>query len=142
MSNPVDDYLSMKKEAVNWGQIGHTALEGAAGGIAGAGVLALGAAALKALGAMRKRKEFSGMMGANPDLSEFHRENPKQFNQHYNSFRGMNPRFAKDPVVSGTYMRSMSMSPETAGKAIVESMESAGKAQRGVRMKVPGKDDD
>lgn len=138
MSNPVDDYLGTEKVAVNWGGVADTVIGGAASGAAGAATLALGGAAMKAFGAIMKRSDFKSMMEHNPDLHEFQQENPKQFNQHYNSFRGMNPTFAKDPVVAGSYMRSMSMNPATAGKAIVESMESAGKTRGGVKMKMPG----
>jgi len=132
MTNPVDDYLGMRKHAF-FGRpagkavetIGQEFVRGGAHGLAAAGALALLGGASKLVTAINKHRDFRGMMENNPDLEEYRAENPKQFTQHYSSFRNMNPGFAADPTVAGAYMRQMSMSPATAGKVIVESMESA-----------------
>lgn len=132
--NPIDEYLEsdvhqMMEKKANLGtamsfvgkRVGTGALEAAGG----AALLTLGGAAIKAYKGISKKRDFRGMMEANPDLQEYQGQNPKQFQVHYNSFRNMNPSFASDPVVAGTYMRQMSMSPETAGKVIVESLGGA-----------------
>lgn len=142
--NPVDEYLQTKEAAglgflskiKPWGKrVGQETLEGVASsaapkevgktlgslGLIGAGV-GLAAGAKRAYHAITKKTDFNAMMDANPDLKEFQRENPKQFSQHYNSFRTMNPQFASEPTVAGTYMRQMSLNPESAGKTIVESI--------------------
>lgn len=131
----LDEYLSsdaheeLEKRAIVNQQalrfIGRRVGTGALEAAGGAALLTLGGAAIKAFKAIGKKRDFKGMMEANPDLSEFQRENSKQFTQHYTSFRNMNPQFAGDPVVAGTYMRQMSMSPATAGKVIVESLGGA-----------------
>jgi hypothetical protein len=138
MSNPVDEALEMKKEAFLGGLLGAAKQVGKGAGrdamtevgrgalqaAGGAAVIGLTGAAMKAVNAIRKKKDFRQMMDSNSDLQEFQREDPRQFNRHYNSLAGMNPEFAHDPVVSGTYMRQMSMSPQTAGSTLVQSLES------------------
>lgn len=127
MSNPVDEFLAMKKEA-NLGQLGKMVGgevgKGMLQAAGGAMIVGLAGAAMKAFQAAKKRRSFQGMMEHNPDLQEFQREDPQRFNAHYNSLHGMNPEFAQDPIVSGTYMRQMSLSPQTAGTTIVQSLES------------------
>jgi hypothetical protein len=129
---PIDDYLQTKEAAPAWvKEVGRGAMDVAKPRQTGqflaqlglvAGGVGLAAAARQAYHAITKRSDFDAMMGANPDLKEFQRENPKQFTQHYNSFRRMNPQFASEPTVAGTYMRQMSLNPESAGKTIVESI--------------------
>lgn len=127
MSNPIDEALEMKKEA-GLGFLGKGAKEevarGAQQALGGALVVGVAAAGMKAVQAIRKSKVYKEMMGSNPDLEEFHREDPRQFNQHFNSLHSLNPQFASDPVIAGTYMRQMSMSPQTAGTTLVQSLES------------------
>lgn len=133
MSNPVDDYLESRSGMDKKAFFGRPQLRHAAGRVGigaleaagGAALLSLGGAAMKSFNAIKKKKDFGEMMEANPDLQEFQSQDPKRFQQHYNSLRSMNPQFARDPTVAGTYMRQMSMSPQTAGKVIVESISGA-----------------
>lgn len=90
--------------------------------VGGAGLLI--GAAQKTYLAITKKRDFDAMLKHNPDLAEHQEANPQMFNQHYSSLRSMNPMFAKDPVVAGSYMRQMSMNPGTAGKVLVESLNS------------------
>ena len=133
MTNPAEEYLQCKeaqgsgflsrigggfKEMLSARNVGMTA--GAA--VLAGGLDFPGEVARKAYYAITKKRDFSKMMDTNPDLRSLQKENPRQFNAHYTSLRGVNPQFASDPVVSGTYMRQMSLSPETAGKVVVESL--------------------
>jgi hypothetical protein len=136
MSNPVDDYIESCSEktaadpsygsqlaegvgeAFGGRQTGR--LLGAAGIVGGATLLV--SAAHKAYMAATKSKHHKEMLEVNPDLAEHQQADPKMFNQHYNSLRNMNPRFAQDPVVAGAYMRRMSEFPHNAGPILVESM--------------------
>ena len=79
--------------------------------------------------AISRKKHFSDMMHQNSDLDEIRRDNPRQFNHHYSSLRNMNPTFASDPIVAGSYMRQMGMSPGTAGSVVVESLRSLPSSQ-------------
>jgi hypothetical protein len=131
MSNPLDDYFETRPKtaapgfmrsfagtAMNpnaLGQAAGTAAVGAAVGIAGA-------AAQKLYGAITKKRDFDQMMHYAPDLSEEQGKNPELFNRQYSSLRAMNPQFAADPIIAATYMRRMSMSPDSAGMSIVESL--------------------
>lgn len=87
------------------------------------GAAGIGAAATKAYYAATKASDYKKMLGSNPDLREYQQSNPSQFKQHYSSLRSINPQFASDPTVAGTYMRQMSLNPQSAGKTIVESVE-------------------
>jgi hypothetical protein len=152
MSNPVDEYLSycagdepeQTKEASLWGgaaksltaeHIGGLAMDAA---ILGGGAALLSGAAGKIYGAITKRRDFNDMMDVNPDLKEYQRENPKLFNAHYSSLRSMNQEFASDPVVAGTYMRQMSMSPGTAGKVVAESLGAVPRGAGGMELMAGG----
>ncbi len=136
--NPIDQYLSVK-EAGPVGDFARDtvrsmanpqALGNAAGvAVAGAAATALGAAATHAYRAITKQRDFKAMLSHNADLVDEHANNPQQFNQMYSSFRAMNPQFAADPIVAGTYMRQMAMSPSTAGHAIVSSLKDAPRTQ-------------
>jgi hypothetical protein len=100
----------------------------AAGARAAGGAVALYGlvgVARKAHQALTKKRDFTAMLEANPDLQQYQEENPQQFNHHYNSMRGTNPSLAADPVVSGTMMRQMSQQPQVAGRTLVEYMRSA-----------------
>lgn len=133
MSNPVEAYLEEReKVAGDWLSgtskgIGRVFSPMVLGTVASTAALSAaldipGAVARKAYYAVTKKRDFTQMMESDPTLGQFQRENPKQFNAHYSSLRSMNPQFAADPVVAGTYMRQMSMSPATAGSVIVESL--------------------
>ena len=146
MANPVDDYLGMRKQAIGQGvlpgmnrfmsggmggQIRDSAVKAMGQGIGqaavGVGVTGLGIAAMKTYRALRKRTDFKNMLAQNQDLVEYHEANPEQFNAHYNSLRSMIPAYAEDPIISGSLMRSMSMNPGTAGKVLMEGLESRSK---------------
>lgn len=125
MTSPLDQYL-MEKTAL-FGISGEKARELAGStavqlGVA-AGLAAAPAVAQKVMNAVTKRHSYNQMLDQNPDLSEARDDNPQQFNNFYNSFHRLNPEFARDPVVSGTYMRQMMAHPEGAGKVIVESLK-------------------
>jgi len=133
MTNPVEDYLQTK-EAQGPGFLSRMGrgfksfmspenIGVVAGSAMMAGALDFpGDVARKAYYAITKKRDFNRMMEQNPDLQQLRQENGDQFNAHYTSLRSVNPEFASDPTVAGTYMRQMSMSPATAGKVIVESL--------------------
>ncbi len=139
MSNPVDEFLQscdrvgkpMEKSAgplsgmgqMMGGKFGDELARGAIQATMGAAVMALGGAAVKTSNAIKKRKSFRDMLEHNADLNEQHQNDPKMFGRHFESFYSMNPAFASDPVVAGTYMRQMSMNPQAAGRTLVESLE-------------------
>lgn len=104
------------------GAMGGALAQGAATAVAGAGVAGLGVAAGKIYHALTKRRDFNQMLDANPDLLEQHASDPKRFNLLFTTLRTMNPAFAADPVVAGTYMRRMSENPLTAGGIAVEAL--------------------
>lgn len=93
--------------------------------VGGAGLLTAGAH--KAYLAITKKRDFDNVLKYNPDLVEHQQANPDMFNQHYSSLRSMNPMFAKDPIVAGSYMRQMSMNPTGAGMALVNSLSNVPK---------------
>lgn len=129
--NALDEYF-MEKDAF-WGALGKAADRAAPtmGDIAkntavqfgvAAGMAAAAPVAAKVYNAVTKRHSYNQMLEQNPDLADARAEDPKQFNNMYNSFHRLNPEFARDPTVSGTYMRQMVAHPEGAGKVIVESL--------------------
>ncbi len=147
--NPLDDYLEMKKQAIQLPLPGFRGTVGGAirrfgrtvineesrdtaakafgaGALGAAGAAAFGglqAAGKKILGAGRKRQDFSEMMEAHPDLQDVQQENPRFFNQAYSSLRRMNPTYAKDPMIAGSYMKKMMASPDTAGLTLAQSFK-------------------
>ena len=143
MGNPVDDYIEFSsttekqagfgdyarmamhsaREMLGPRQVGRLGME--MGMVAGASAL-IGAAG-KAVAAATKSSDFKKMLDVNPDLVQMHTENPGQFNQFYTSLRNLNPTFAADPVVAGSYMRQMSEYPTNAGNILVQSVGAAPK---------------
>lgn len=131
--NPLDEYLSTKTAAVRPPMPGLgkfmsapnvTNLQaGAVQALGGMAVMGIAGAAQKAMQSIKKKRHYDEMMDANPDLQLAMDKDPKQFNVLYNSFRRLNPEFASDPVLSGTYMRKMTEYPEGAGHTIVESLQ-------------------
>lgn len=132
MGNPLDEYAATygEKRAAFGGEFAEGArgvVEGKALGrfaattgiIMGAGMLV--DAAHKAYDAATKSHDFNKMLEINPDLVEKSEQDPKMFNQFYSSLRGMNPHFAKDPVVAGSYMRKMTGDPTLAGGVLTEA---------------------
>lgn len=135
--NALDDYF-MEKEAL-FGGLGRMAQQAERSGprigeIAGNAAIQFGVAAAlagtapvaaKVYGAITKRHNYNQMLHQNPDLMDIRDESDasaRQFNNMYNSFHRLNPQFAGDPTVSGTYMRKMMAHPEGAGNVIVESL--------------------
>ena len=135
MANPVEEAL-MAKEAFLGGvaegmrqavgtQKGQMELGRAATRMAfGAAAMAAIPAAQKVYDAITKRRDFKEMMQTSPGLSSVQTENPSLFNAAYSSFRRINPTFAKDPVVAGSYMRKIMASPESAGLIIAQTVKS------------------
>lgn len=123
MSNPIEDFLEEHgetKEAANpppgFGQEFGKAVIGGLG--AGAATAAIGGMAMGArhlYQAATSSRDFRKMLSHNEDLKAHHEADPRRFNQLYSSLRTMNPGFAQDPIVSGTYMRQMLESPMNAG---------------------------
>lgn len=147
MTNPLDEYLEAyapQTKTANWfpgrpalQAVGRNVAEGAlqGGGALMAGGLAAGlvGAAGATYRAITKKKDFQGMLQANPDLQAHHEEDPAHFNRSYDSLRRMAPQFASDPLIAGHYMRKMTMNTgalSTAGGVAVE----AGKDLRGIQM--------
>lgn len=140
MNSPLDEYF-MEKEAVGgfggFAQKAGRAADRAAptlGELARNSAVQFGVAAAlsatapvaaKVYNAVTKRHSYNRMLEQNPDLRDMRNESPdsaRQFNNMYNSLHSMNPDFARDPTVSGSYMRQMMAHPEGAGKVIVESL--------------------
>lgn len=132
MSNPVDDYLEVtEKKAFLEGAargarrafspegLGMLAVQSL--GVAGAGALI--ESARKTYMAATKNQHFKKMLEVNPDLGEAQQQDPKMFNQYYNSLRSLNPQFAADPVVAGSFMRKMTEFPTNAGNILVDSLQ-------------------
>lgn len=137
-TNALDEYLTLRKTAFGplGPSFGRMALMGAREGAAqavgqgavGLAAAGIGIAAMKAYRAVRKRKDFRDMLEQNPDLAAYQESDPMKFNAHYNSLRSMNPGYAEDPIIAGTMMRQMSMHPNTAGKVLMEGLESSSRA--------------
>lgn len=133
MSNPVDEYLTEKKAF--FGKTVGDVATGAREAFSAKGLGTLGAQALAVAGvgmlldstrqtymAATKNQHFKKMLEVNPDLGEAQQQDPKMFNQYYNSLRKLNPQFAADPVVAGSYMRKMTEFPTNAGSVLVDSL--------------------
>lgn len=131
MKNPIEEFLEEKKanfggllrqEAKNIPSMAARGIVhgGVAAGLAAGASLVAGAAS-KMLDAATKARDFKAMLEHNPDLADYHAENPRMFNQMFSSLRTMNPTFSKDPLVAGTYMRNMWMSPQSAGGTLTNA---------------------
>lgn len=143
-SNPLDEYLMEKKAGPQGVLPGmgrfmsgmgsaavrnmRTGAEEAIGsGAVGLAATGIGVAAIKIYNAVRKRSDFKAMLEHNPDLAEHHAQDPARFNAHYNSLRTLVPAYAQDPIIAGSLMRSMSLSPHSAGNTLQLAMESRSK---------------
>ena len=145
MKSPLDSYLCEKEKRAGWlsslgGGVRQILSPQNIGGALAATAFAAATdvpamVARKAYYAVTKSRDFNQMMETDPTLKQFQRENSKQFNAHYNSLRSLNPEFASDPVVAGTYMRQMSMNPATAGSVIVDSLGGLPRPTPGTRPK-------
>lgn len=128
MTNPLDEYLE-EKHAADGGFAGHmgSAFMGGLGTAVAAGaVAATGMAASHIYDAVTKARDFKDMLRSpfNQDLHGLYTERPREFNAAYSSLRSMNPSFAKDPMIAGSYLRRMmTFTPEAAGSAILESLQ-------------------
>jgi len=142
MSNPVEEYFELRKEAGFlsglWkgvsGGAGATAVERGAqlGGDLRQGAMqtamTVGAAlaipaAQKVVGALRKRHDYNKMMDHDPSLHDLKEQDPKFFNQSFTSLRRANPSFGSDPMISSSYMHKMVGNREGAGLAVAEAMQ-------------------
>ena len=128
MSNPLDEFLEdhgpaqTEKQAFNPDDFGKAMVGGLGAGAATA-VIGAGAMGAKALfNAATKSRNFRKMLEHTPDLHDHHQADPKRFNQMYSSLHTMNPNFAKDPIVAGTYMRQMVENPLTAGGILTQTV--------------------
>lgn len=130
----VEEFLSMKKTAgpeksmmARFG--GHAAKAGVgalAAGIGAAGAVGIGMAVSKIVDAATKSHDFKMMLENNQDLHSKYQEDPKRFNMMFSTLRTMNPQFSKDPLVAGTFMRRMVMSPEGIGGIAGEALTHRG----------------
>jgi hypothetical protein len=119
---------SVGQQAVGFGKHMGRALAGGAGaGVAAAALSGAGIAAGKIYDAVTKARDFRAMMGSsfNADLSDLHKQRPREFNEAFTSLRTMNPAFTKDPMVAGVYLRRMmSFAPEDAGGTLLDALRS------------------
>lgn len=124
--NPIDDALQTKEAFLGSFMKTDAGKAMAGGAMATVGAAAVGGvhlAAKKLFAAGTKRRDFRSMMDTNPDLSGAQQSNPKFFNASYNSVRSLNPSYGGDPVVSGSLMRRMMQSPESAGTILMSTMK-------------------
>lgn len=130
MSNPLEDFLTEygpveTKEAdlKGFGRQFGGAVTSGLGAATATAALGAGAVGVKALyDAATSGRDFRAMLSHNEDLRDHHTNDPRRVNQLYSSLRSMNPNFAKDPIVAGTYMRRMIDSPLGAGGILAETV--------------------
>lgn len=134
MSNPLDEFLEVygeTKEANPRGQFGGEFGRALVGGLGAAGAAAaIGGVSLAAgriYDAATKARDFRAMLSHNEDVRQHHDASPRIVNQYYTTLRTMNPSFAKDPIVAGTYMRKMLDEPRHAGAIAAESVSTRDK---------------
>lgn len=136
MGNPIEDFMQVKQAGQlslpgmgrsagefarsTGGRIGAEIPKAIGGAVAGLGVAAAGAAAGKIYEALTKRRDFKAMLEHNPQLADAHAQDPKGFNQLYSTLRTMNPEFARDPLVAGSYMDRMVQNPSGIGGMATE----------------------
>ena len=127
MTNPVDEWCSSREKRAAFGFFPGVARalkgdirSGALQSLGGLGVVGALAGVQKGIAAITKHRDFREMLEHAPDVAEMQQQNPKLFNRHYDSMRAMAPGVASDPVVAATWMRRMSMSPESAGGMLLE----------------------
>jgi hypothetical protein len=136
--NAVEEVLEMKKTAGPMGSFGSSfgrmagrAATGAlAGGLGAAAAGGIGMAVSKIVDAATKSHDFKSMLEANQDLHEHYQADPKRFNMMFSTLRTMNPQFSKDPLVAGTFMRRMVLSPQGIGGVATEALHSHGDFER------------
>ena len=104
------------------GLVAQHATSAAVQGAVGAGAAGLGFGAVKLFQAATKARDFRKMLEFNPDLAQHHEADPKMFNQMYTSLRQLNPTYAGDPLIAGTFMRQMVESPNNAGGFLTDAL--------------------
>lgn len=125
--SPLDEYLEMKKEAISPGLKGTLSGAAATTGISlglGAALAGMAPVVDKIYGAVTRSRDFKEMMEVNPDLQQVQADDPKFFNNAYNSLRRVNPTFGRDPIVAGSYMKKMMANPDAAGLTLAQSVQS------------------
>ena len=136
MTNPLDEVLELEKSASFLGgfgkgvarsfssgggkALGEKMVGGAMVAAGTAAVAGIGAAAEKIYNAIDKRRSFKAMMELDPSLQERQGEDPKIFNAAYSSLYNLNPQFAKEPLVAGSYMHDAMDAPNVAGQRIAD----------------------
>lgn len=103
-------------------------MQGLAGALAVGATAGVGIAAAKLYDAATKGRDFRRMISFNPDLATEHERDPRVFNQLYSSLRSINPTFARDPIIAGSYMRRMVGSP-MAGGVLTDALSFKDKAR-------------
>lgn len=99
---------------------------GGALALGSAGVAGVGAAAKKVYDAITKKRDFEGMLEANPHLNAVQEAQPEEFSRMFTALRAMNPSFTRDPVVAGAYMtEAMEQPAETRGFTAVKALREA-----------------
>lgn len=124
---PIDEYEQLRKTAgfADFGKGFSDAFGGKTlGNVAaiGAGTAAIAGAGTvlnKMRMALTKKRDFDAMMHHNPDLEQARAGNPELFAQQYTSLRNVSPQFGRDPLIAGTFMRSMSEYPGAAGSHLL-----------------------
>ncbi len=111
------------KSALQPGEIGKQLLTGGLSALGGAAALAAVPAVKKVYESIERGRDFRQMMQTYPDLDQLRQDKPEFFMQAYNSLRKMNPAFGRDPIIAGSFMRKMVMSPETAGQTLAATMK-------------------
>lgn len=110
-----------------FGQNFGKAMVGGLGAGAATAAVGIGAMAAKSImSAATKSRDFRAMLENNEDLGAHHANDPRRFNQLYTSLHTMNPAFAQDPIVAGTYMRQMLENPMNAGGILAQTIGTRG----------------
>jgi hypothetical protein len=88
---------------------------------AGAALLGVGVMVAKLRGAAQKKEQFEAMLDAHPQLREYHAQDPKLFNQAYDSLHSFVPAYAADPLIAGHVMsRMLEAGPTQAGVILTQ----------------------
>ena len=85
--------------------------------IAGAAVGGIGDLAGMAYNAITKKRDFNQMLEFNQDLRQMHKQDPKMVNAAFSTLRRINPKYSRDPLVAGAFVRNLNEAPEGAFNA-------------------------
>jgi hypothetical protein len=160
--NPLEEFLQLKKQAGFWSDLGkafmggvkyetletgkevakHTAPQaiarvlglGVAPSIAAGGMAGLARGASKGVDALidrfTKARDYKAMLQAHPTLSEADAGTTQMY---YNSLRKLSPSLAKDPLVAGSFVRSMlELQPEAGPHVPIATAKMLADAQKSV----------